>query len=55
VELKENELKVFYGGGLNEELDHELEVLLEDFGYEMWASGCDVKNVRDLAFDKPDR
>ena len=50
--MKENELKVYYKGGLNQKLDKALEEALEPFGYERWASGMDADDVRDLAFDK---
>jgi len=36
---QKNELRVFYGGGLNEKLDEALENYLKDFGYHRWASG----------------
>lgn len=53
MKLKENELKVFYQGELNSEMDNDLSVLLKKYGYTNWASGMDlVDNVRDLAFDR---
>lgn len=56
MELKPDELKVFYGGGkVNTELDEAIEKCLEKFGYYRWASGYDLNaEVRDLAFDKKD-
>jgi len=52
IKMKQNELKVYYGGGLNQELDKALEKVLKPFGYEIWASGMDTEGIRDLAFDK---
>jgi hypothetical protein len=52
MKLKENELKIFYSGGLNQDLDNAIEKLLGAFGYERWASGMDKDDVRDLAFDR---
>jgi len=53
VKMKETELKVFYAGGLNKELDTALEQCLAKFGYKIRASGQELGiNVRDLAFDK---
>ena len=53
MNLKENELRVFYGGKLNERLDKALKECIAKFGYTRWASGYDlVDNIRDLAFDK---
>ena len=52
VKLKDGELKIFYQGDLNVELDKALESVLKKFGYERWASGMSMNWVRDLAFDK---
>ena len=53
MELKKNELKVFYTGGLNEDMDAELERVLGVFGYERWASGMEIgTEIRDLAFTR---
>ena len=57
--LKENDLKVFYGGKkIKPALDEAIEKTLAKFGYRRWASGYDLDGkVRDLAFDKmkPDK
>ncbi len=46
------ELKVYYSGKLNSELDDALEGVLSKFGLTRWASGYDLVNeVRDLAFE----
>ena len=51
--MKKSELKIFYAGGLNEDLDNELERVLGAFGYERWASGLEIESgVRDIAFDR---
>ena len=53
MRLKENELKVFYHGKLNEKLDEDIGDLLKTHGYQCWASGFDLEDcIRDLAFDK---
>lgn len=53
MKIGKNELKVFYHGEINENLDIALEKILQGFGYAFWASGTDLKeSVRDLAFDK---
>ena len=53
MDLKENELKIFYSGGPNKDLEDKLKELLGAFGYDMWASGMDIQTgVRDLAFDR---
>ena len=53
MKLKESELKVFYSGAVNRELDDALEAVLEAFGYQRWASGwCGEDDVRDLAFEQ---
>lgn len=51
--MKPNELKIYYGGGLNEELDEALCTCVKPFGYQQWASGQTMvgPRVRDLAFD----
>lgn len=52
--MKPNELKIYYGGGINKELDEALRECVKPFGYEEWASGQTMvgPQVRDLAFDK---
>uniref|UniRef100_A0A6H2A0Z4 Uncharacterized protein n=1 Tax=viral metagenome TaxID=1070528 RepID=A0A6H2A0Z4_9ZZZZ len=46
-------MKVFYSGGLNEELDKAIVDCLKEFGYKRWASGMEIESqVRDLVFDK---
>jgi len=56
MKLKDDELKIFYGGGLDEDLDTYLENALSQLGYSRWASGYEIESgVRDLAFDKKDR
>ena len=50
--MKKGELKVYYKGELNQELDKALEKTLKSFGYKRWASGMDAEGIRDLAFDK---
>ncbi len=55
MELKENELKIFYKDkdGIWPGLDDCLENALKEFGYKKWASGMEIKTgVRDLAFEK---
>lgn len=48
------ELKIYYSGKLNEELDEDLEDLLGKYGYKRWASGYNLEeNIRDLAFEIP--
>jgi len=49
--MKNNELKVYYGGGLNQNLDKAIENCLKHFGYKKWASGMSLEGVRDRAFD----
>ena len=50
--VKENELKVFYAGGLDEVLDDAIEECLKPFGYSRWASGQEIETeIRDLAFE----
>jgi len=53
------ELRVVYNGPedgpyINPELDQALEKVLAGFGYEQWASGCDLVPPfeRDLAFQR---
>lgn len=51
--VADRDLKVFYGGGFNQELDTALEKTLSEFGYDRWASGMELDaGLRDLAFDK---
>ena len=51
--MKEDEVKVFYSGGLNAELDKAIADCLKEFGYKRWASGMEIgSQVRDLAFDR---
>lgn len=50
--MKKGELKVYYEGEVNQELDKVLEKVLKPFGYERWASGISKDFERDLAFDK---
>lgn len=51
--LREGELKVYYKGALNRNLDRALEEALKKFGYERWASGMNLlESVRDLAFTR---
>lgn len=53
MELREGELKVFYAGGINSELDNAIEKAVKKFGYKLWAGGQETKSgIRDLAFDK---
>lgn len=52
MELKNSELKIFYGDPMNEKLDKAIKETLKKFGYSWWASGFDIETgVRDLAFD----
>jgi len=52
-DMKRDELKIFYAGGLNENLDKKLTNLLKEFGYKRWASGMNLKTlIRDLAYDR---
>jgi len=39
MELKEGELKVYYQGDLDPELDEALRKVLRPFGYKEWVSG----------------
>lgn len=52
--MKPNELKIYYGGGVNTELDDALRECAKPFGYEQWASGFAMRGprIRDLAFEK---
>lgn len=50
--MKKGELKIYYKGELNQDLDNALERVLESFGYKRWASGMNAEGIRDLAFDK---
>ena len=52
--MKNNkELKIYYTGGLDEDLDNKLRKFLKTLGYKSWASGMDLTTgTRDLAFDK---
>ena len=51
-EGREQELRIYYNGKLDPELDDALRKTLSQFGYKGWASGYDlVSHVRDLAFD----
>jgi len=53
MQLKPNELKIFYSGGLNKDLDDAIERLLGAFGYEIGASGIEIETgIRDLAFSR---
>jgi hypothetical protein len=52
MKLKENELKVYYEGNLNQELDKKIRETLKKFGYSFWASGMSCENIRDLSFCK---
>ena len=46
------DVRIFYSGGLNVELDKALEDLLRQFNLKRWASGMDLETgERDLAFD----
>jgi hypothetical protein len=45
-------LKVYYSGNVDLELDQALEKCLSQFGFKRWASGCNIiTGERDLAFD----
>ena len=53
TKIEEQELKIFYSGGLNTGLDQAIEKCLKRFGYKRWASGMDLETgTRNLAFDK---
>ena len=53
MDLKENDVKIFYGGGYNARIDKEIEIAMECVGYEFYASGINEKTqVRDLAFSR---
>ena len=53
MKMSKKELKVFYEGELNPDLDLAIKKTLKKFGYKLWASGMDLLNpIRDLAFDK---
>lgn len=46
------QIRVFYDGPLDADLDNEIESSLREIGYQRWASGFDfTNNQRDLAFD----
>lgn len=49
--MKDGKLSIYYKGR-NKQLDDALIEHLHQFGYELWASGFDIKEgVRDLAFE----
>lgn len=50
-----NELRIYYGGRLNGDLDDALTECVKHFGYKWWASGSTMvgPSVRDLAFEIP--
>ena len=49
-------VRVFYDGGLNKDLDKAIEDCLSKFGFFRWASGMDLQTMeRDLAFDDKER
>ncbi len=57
MELKKGELRVFYRGEYDEELDNAIGDGLKPFGYEFYASGYNLEEprharVRELAFEK---
>jgi len=53
LELKQDELRIYYQGKPNYEMEDELKPILGKYGYHMWASGFDLEDkIRDLAFDK---
>jgi len=50
-EEKEMEVKIYYDGGLNVELDRIFEDALKPLGLHRWASGMNMETKeRDLAF-----
>ena len=52
MRLHDGELKIFYKGEFDQQLDKALEECLESFGYTRWASGYSANDIRDLAFLK---
>lgn len=49
---KDIDLRVYYTGNLDEELDNAIRDCLSKFNLTQWASGYDlVNNKRDLAFE----
>ena len=53
TELGENEVRIFYSGKLNPSLDGNIEKIMKAEGYELWASGFNLRdNVRDMAFER---
>lgn len=53
MKLEKKELKIFYKGKINPELDKALKDILNKFKYKEWASGFNIcDGIRDLCFDK---
>ena len=51
--LKQNELKIFYKGKINMNLNIVLKGLLKQFNYKMWITRRDIENhIENLIFKK---
>jgi len=52
MKLEEGQLRVYYGGPLDRDLDIDIEECLKRYGFCRWASGYNLEEgVRDLAFE----